>query len=116
MLYLAGSSDDILYTLALMSDKPPKQPRKLLDLVRDRLRAKHYSLRTGRTSVQWICWFILLHGKRHTRDMGPAEVEAFLSHLATERREAASTQPAWDVPMQEALRSPVHPMHPSDVC
>ena len=75
-----------------MPDKPPKQPRKLLDQVRDRLRAKHYSLRTEHTYVQWIRRFILFHGKRHPREMGAAEVEAFLSHLATERRVAASTQ------------------------
>ncbi len=36
--------------------------------------------------------FILHHGKRHPRDLGAAEVEAFLSHLATEGRVSASTQ------------------------
>jgi hypothetical protein len=30
--------------------------------------------------------------KRHPRDMGPGEVEAFLNHLAVHRRVAASTQ------------------------
>ena len=75
-----------------MSDKPPKPPRKLLDQVRDRIRAKHYSLRTEHTYVQWIRRFILFHGKRHPREMGATEVEAFLSHLATERHVAASTQ------------------------
>lgn len=36
--------------------------------------------------------FILLHGKRHPQDMGAAEVEAFLSHLAVESQGPASTQ------------------------
>ncbi len=36
--------------------------------------------------------FILLHGKRHPQDMGAAEVEAFLSHLAVESQVSASTQ------------------------
>lgn len=36
--------------------------------------------------------FIVFHGKRHPRDMGAAEVEAFLSHLAVDRQVSASTQ------------------------
>ncbi len=57
-----------------------------------RLRVKHYSLRTERTYVDWIKRFIWFHGKRHPKDMGAAEVEAFLSHLAVERSVSASTQ------------------------
>ena len=52
----------------------------------------HYSLRTEETYVQWIKRFILFHGKRHPRDMGAKEVEAFLSHLAVQRTVSASTQ------------------------
>lgn len=65
---------------------------RLLDQVRARIRAKHYSLRTGQTYVGWIRRFILFHGKRHPRDMGAPEVEAFLSHLAVDRSVSASTQ------------------------
>jgi integron integrase len=65
---------------------------KLLDLVRARLRLKHYSLRTEQSYVAWIRRFILFHGKRHPDEMGAAEVEQFLSHLATSRRVASSTQ------------------------
>ena len=65
---------------------------KLLDLVRKRLRVKHYSLRTEETYLQWIRRFIYFHGKRHPRDLGGPEVEAFLSELATVGRVAASTQ------------------------
>ena len=68
------------------------QPPKLLDQVRDRLRLKHYSIRTETQYVQWIRRFILFHDKRHPRDMGVAELEAFLTHLAVEGRVAASTQ------------------------
>jgi hypothetical protein len=61
-----------------MPDKP-----RLLDLVRDRIRVKHYSLRTEQAYIQWIKWFIFFHhGKRHPKDMGAPEVEAFLSHWA----------------------------------
>jgi integron integrase len=60
--------------------------------VRDRIRVKHYSIRTETQYVQWIKRFILFHGKRHPREMGAAEVEAFLTHLAVEGSVAASTQ------------------------
>lgn len=67
-------------------------PPKLLDQVRDKIRVKHYSIRTETQYVQWIRRFIYFHGKRHPRDMGATEVEAFLSHLATEGNVSASTQ------------------------
>jgi integron integrase len=67
------------------------QPR-LLDQVRQRIRYRHYSIRTEQSYVDWIRRFILFHDKRHPRDMGAREVEAFLSWLATERQVAASTQ------------------------
>lgn len=65
---------------------------KLLDQVRDRLRTKHYSIRTERAYCDWIKRFIRFHGKRHPRELGAQEVEAFLSHLAVEGNVAASTQ------------------------
>ena len=68
------------------------QPPKLLEQVRSRLRVKHYSIRTERTYVDWIKRFIWFHGKRHPKDMGAVEMEAFLSYLAVERNVSASTQ------------------------
>ncbi|HZW25925.1 MAG TPA: integron integrase [Gallionella sp.] len=65
---------------------------KLLDQVRDKIRVKHYSIRTETQYLQWIRRFIYFHGKRHPREMGAAEVEAFLSHLATAGNVSASTQ------------------------
>lgn len=65
---------------------------KLLDQVRARIRVKHYSIRTEDQYVQWIKRFIVFHGKRHPRDMGAAEVEAFLSDLAVTGGVAAATQ------------------------
>lgn len=67
-------------------------PPKLLDQVRDLIRVKHYSIRTETQYLQWIRRFILFHGKRHPRDMGAPEVEAFLTHLAVSRDVAAATQ------------------------
>jgi integron integrase len=68
------------------------KPPKLLDQVRDRLRVKHYSIRTEHTYVDWIKRYILFHGKRHPKDMAARDVEAFLTHLAVQGRVAASTQ------------------------
>jgi integron integrase len=65
---------------------------RLLDQVRDRIRLKHYSYRTELQYVGWIKRFILFHGKRHPTELGGPEVEAFLSHLATDRDVAAATQ------------------------
>jgi integron integrase len=67
-------------------------PKKLLDQVRDTIRLKHYAYRTEETYVQWIRRYILFHNKRHPKEMGKAEIEAFLTHLAVEGRVAASTQ------------------------
>jgi len=69
-----------------------EQGKKLLDQVRDVLRLKHYSIRTEESYVDWIKRFILFHNKRHPQDMGRAEVEAFLTHLAVRGNVAASTQ------------------------
>jgi len=76
-----------------MSIPPESLPApKLLDQVRDRIRVKHYSIRTETQYVQWIRRFILFHDKRHPRDPGAPEVEAFLTHLAVAGNVAASTQ------------------------
>jgi integron integrase len=63
-----------------------------MDQVRDKLRKLHYSYRTEQAYCDWIKRFIWFHNKRHPRAMGAAEVEAFLSHLATDRGVSASTQ------------------------
>jgi integron integrase len=64
---------------------------RLLDQLRERLRYEHYSLRTEEAYVYWARAFIRFHGLRHPRDMGPAEVTAFLGHLAAARRVSAAT-------------------------
>ena len=74
---------------------PCSEPRcepKLLDQVTGRLRVKHYSIRTEHAYVDWVRRFILFHGKRHPRELGPAEVAAFLTDLAVRGRVSASTQ------------------------
>lgn len=70
---------------------PSQQPR-LLDRLRDKIRLKHYSIRTEHAYVDWARRFILFHGKRHPADLGAGEVETFLTHLAVAGRVSASTQ------------------------
>ena len=65
---------------------------KLLDRVRQAIRARHYSRRTEEAYVHWIRRFIVFHGKRHPIEMGAPEVTAFLTWLAVEQRVSASTQ------------------------
>jgi integron integrase len=68
------------------------QPPRLLDRVRQTIRARHYSSRTEKAYVGWIRRYILFHQKRHPDQMGAAEVTAFLSALATRGNVSASTQ------------------------
>ena len=65
---------------------------RLLDQLRARIRVKHYSRKTEAAYCGWVRRFVLAHDKRHPRDLGGAEVEAFLSRLAVEGDVAASTQ------------------------
>jgi len=72
---------------------PPAERRpRLLDRVRETIRARHYSPRTAEAYCTWIRRFVVFHGMRHPREMGAAEIEAFLSHLANDQRVSASTQ------------------------
>lgn len=68
-----------------------RSPR-LLDAARDAIRRRHYSYRTEQAYLHWMKRFILFSGKRHPRELGGAEVVAFINHLAVERKVAASTQ------------------------
>lgn len=68
-----------------------RSPR-LLDQVRAAVRIRHYSRRTEQAYVAWIKRFVLVNGKRHPREMGGREVEAFLTDLAIRHNVAAGTQ------------------------
>ena len=70
-----------------MDDKP-----KLLDQVRQQIRLRNYSIRTERVYAEWIKRFIRFHAYRHPSEMGAAEIEAYLTHLAVKRDVSASTQ------------------------
>ena len=66
--------------------------RRLLEVARDRLRLKHYSIRTERAYLGWMERFMLAFRDSHPRDLGAMEVEQFLTVLATHGKVSASTQ------------------------
>jgi integron integrase len=70
-----------------------ERPRlRLIDAVRDRMRVKHYSLRTEQAYLYWIRRYIRACGGRHPRELDGVAVEGFLSGLATRDQVSASTQ------------------------
>ena len=68
------------------------QEPKLLDRVRYKLRLQHTSIRTEKAYIGWITDFIYFHKIRNPIDMGVQEIEAYLTHLAVDRKLSASTQ------------------------
>ena len=65
---------------------------KLLDQMRERIRLRHYSIRTEQVYCEWVKRFIRFHRYRHPLEMGAPEVEDFLSDLAVRKNVSASTQ------------------------
>lgn len=72
-------------------DHPAPLPELLLNL-RIATRARHLSRRTEQAYVLWVRRFVHYHGGRHPADLAERDVNAFLGHLATQRRVGASTQ------------------------
>lgn len=71
----------------------PNPELRLMDQVREVLRFYHYAYSTEQTYCEWIVRFIKFHkNEKHPREMEKKEIDSFLSHLATERNVAASTQ------------------------
>lgn len=69
---------------------------RLLDQLRECLRYRHYSLSTEKSYVYWVRFFVRWSARaggamRHPRDMGAADVQAFLTMLASERHVSSST-------------------------
>jgi len=71
--------------------KPPLRAVRLLEQVHERIRDRHYSLRTEEAYLLWVRAFVRFHGNRHPREMGGAEVETFLNDWVNRRRISAST-------------------------
>ena len=67
-------------------------PAALYRLLRERIRLRHYSLRTERAYVYWTRRYITFHGRAHPRSLGGQHVTTFLGTLATEGNVSAATQ------------------------
>jgi integron integrase len=99
----------------IVAELPQTDKPKLLDRVQALLRTRHYSIRTEQAYLDWIRRFIEFHAVRepafsssqgsegrtgwkpilqwrHPQEMGESEIAQFLSHLATKRGVAVSTQ------------------------
>jgi integron integrase len=77
--------DDIRHTIPAGSERFAHQ-------VRQDLRDKGYAYQTEKTYLHWITRFIRFHNKRHPRQMGEAHINAFLSHLGSQRSCSPATQ------------------------
>ena len=55
---------------------------QFMDAMRDRLRVKQYAYKTEKVYLDWVERFIRFHGLRHPKEMGRAEIEAYLTHLS----------------------------------
>ena len=66
--------------------------RTFFDVAREKMRTRHMAYRTEQAYLQWMRRYVVFHDRRHPRDLGPAAVEQFLTHLAVERKVSASTQ------------------------
>jgi integron integrase len=71
---------------------PDAPLEKLLAAVRERIRTRHLSLRTEQVYLQWMRRYAAFHGGRPLGELGPGEIERFLTHLAVECRVGAATQ------------------------
>ena len=71
---------------------PPGKSKKLLEQYSEFLRNRHYSLRTEKTYISWVRQYILYHNKRHPREMGVDEINAFITYLVNQKTVSASTQ------------------------
>lgn len=103
------------------------QGKKLLDVYREALRVRHYSYRTEETYISWVRKFILFHQKRHPREMGVVEINAFITYLVNEKNIAASTQNqvissilflyrhVLDIQLDETALIPIRPTKPKRV-
>lgn len=66
--------------------------KKLLDIMRDKIRFKHYSYSTERTYIHWVKQYIFFHNKKHPSQLGKYKIEEYLTFLATKKRVSPTTQ------------------------
>jgi integron integrase len=90
--FLARSSNGVPAVADTVPGSSHGSPPKLLDRVRQAIRARHYSRRTEEAYVHWIRRYIVFHHKVHPSTIGAPEISAFLTWLAVHQHVSASTQ------------------------
>lgn len=70
----------------------PTQVQQLLQKIRDKMRLKHYSIRTEETYIHWTQVFLKYHYNRDPLMLREPDVSRFLTYLAVARKVSASTQ------------------------
>ena len=79
------------HNISRKTSTPVLRSTRLLDQLREQIRYLHYSLSTEEAYVYWVKNFIYFHGKRHPREMGQVQVEAYLTYLAVQRKVSVAT-------------------------
>jgi integron integrase len=70
-----------------MSNKSP-----FIESIRRTMRLRGYSIRTEKSYIYWITFYIRFHNRRHPVEMGRDEIIRFLDFLASDRNVTANTQ------------------------
>ena len=89
---MESARPDLDHAAQIRKGPPDYAEPKLLDRLRQASRARHYSRRTEQSYVMWVKRHIFFHGVRHPAEMAAPEINAFLTHLAVQRKFSASTQ------------------------
>ena len=77
----------------MKTPKPvPQGVPQLLNALRRELRLLHYSIRTEQAYLAWTAEYLSFFEDRDPLHLGPHDVNTYLSHLATDREVASSTQ------------------------
>jgi len=71
----------------IMSRKSP-----FIESVRRTMRTRGYALKTEKSYLHWIRFYIRFHKMKHPQEMGRTEVIEFLNYLSTDRNVAIGTQ------------------------
>ena len=78
LLYTPGAARSFAPVCIVRDAGATDSPKpRLLDRLRQAIRARHYSHRTEKTYVHWVRRYVLFHGKRHPAEMGVDEITAF---------------------------------------
>lgn len=64
----------------------------LFEVIRSKIRVKHYSIRTEKSYIQWIKSYLNFYSLQHPRELDAEQIETYLTHLAVKRKVSASTQ------------------------